>query len=224
MQPGTMMEDIVSDALAAIVKSSNDAIYSKDSEAIVTSWNASAQRLYGWKPEEIIGRPISTLIPETKRGEELDILATIMEGGHVDHFLTERVRKDGGIVKVSISVSPVHNRDGEVVEAAVIARDVTQQKALENALLEERRSRVQADRKQALELNDELVQGLVVAKLALESGNHEQGLRTISSTLERAKSIVSRLLIQHKEERPLVPGDLIRDELVDPLAVDEEDR
>lgn len=190
------------DALAAIVMSASDAIYSKDKNATITSWNPAAEQLYGYTAEEAIGAPISMLIPEDRRGEEIDFLERILRGESIDHYETERRRKDGSAVQVSVSISPVHNAAGEIVEAAVVARDVTAQRELD-AMVAAR------SRKQALELNDEVVQGLATAKLALESGRHEHGLKAIENTLDRARAIVTALLAEGG--RPIQPGDLLRE-------------
>ena len=198
------------DAFAAIVESSEDAIYSKDAKARITSWNAAAERLYGYAAEEVLGRGIDLIIPSFKKGEELDILAKIMNGQRVKHYRTQRLCKNGDIVEVSIAVSPVHNSQGEIVQAAVVARDITEQLRLERALDEERAAQAASDRRRALELNEEVVQGLAVAKLAFETGHHENGLRAVTSTLERAKEIVARLLDEHLEEGSIEPGDLVR--------------
>jgi len=110
---------------AAVVASSEDAILTKSRQGIISSWNAAAERLYGYTAAEAIGQPISILIPAHRRGEERQILRRVLEGRHVDHYETERVRKDGGELIVSLSVSPVRDEDGQIVEASVIARDIT---------------------------------------------------------------------------------------------------
>ena len=209
--PGTPLAPDAADALAAIVRSSDDAIYSKDKTATITSWNGAAERLYGYTAEEAIGRPISMLLPDDRQGEELGILHRILQGEHIEHFETQRLRKDGKRVEVSISVSPVHNSRGEIVQAAVISRNITEQKRLQTTLDETRRLQAVDRRKRALELNDEVVQGLAAAKFAFESGHHEQGLEAVAATLARAKGIVSRLLDEHSLEAPIEPGDLTRE-------------
>jgi PAS domain S-box-containing protein len=113
------------DEFGAIVSSSDDAILSKDREGIITSWNPAAEKMYGWTAEEAIGRPISILIPEHRRGEEMIILDKVLAGDRVDHYRTERVAKDGHHLVVSLTISPVRNEEGEIVRASVIARDVT---------------------------------------------------------------------------------------------------
>jgi PAS domain S-box-containing protein len=110
---------------AAVVASSVDAILTKSPQGIVTSWNAAAERLYGYTAGEAVGRPISILIPARRRGEERQILRRIMVGERIDHYETERVCKDGSEIMISLSVSPVRDEDGTIVEAAVIARDMT---------------------------------------------------------------------------------------------------
>jgi PAS domain S-box-containing protein len=110
--------------LAAVVASSDDAILTKSPQGIITSWNPAAQ-LYGYPAEEAIGRPISILIPSSRRGEERLILRRVFDGERIDHYETERVCKDGRLIVVSLSVSPVRHVDGAIVKASVIARDVT---------------------------------------------------------------------------------------------------
>jgi PAS domain S-box-containing protein len=117
--------EIVRERLAAIVRSADDAIFSKNVEGIVTSWNAAAERLYGYSAEEMIGRPISIVIPTERAGEDLEILRLVVSGKDVDHYETQRVTRDGRIIDVSISASPLHDSAGETVGAAVIARDIT---------------------------------------------------------------------------------------------------
>ena len=150
------------------------------------------------------------LLPEERRGEEMDILSRVLQGEQVQHYETQRLTKDGRLVEVSISVSPVHDLQGETVEAAIIARDITEKKKLENALTEARARQVVESRQQALELNDEVVQGLAAAKMAMETGRHDQGLEVVAATLERAKGIVSRLLEQNGDET-LEPGAFVRE-------------
>ena len=118
----------------AIIDSSDDAILSKDREAIVTSWNRGAERIYGYAADEVVGKPISILIPEHRAGEEKRILARVLAGDRIAHYETERVRKDGIIVEVSISVSAIRGALGEITGASVIARDISEQKrAVERA-------------------------------------------------------------------------------------------
>ena len=110
---------------AAIVESSDDAILSKDAEGLITSWNPAAERMYGYTAPEAIGRPISILIPKHRAGEERTILDRVFGGQRVMPYETERVTKDGDMIVVSLTVSPVRDESGDVVSASVIARDVT---------------------------------------------------------------------------------------------------
>lgn len=123
-----------SQRLAAIVQSSDDAIISKDTNGIITSWNPGAEKMFGYKPEEIIGKPITTIIPPDLQGDENVILAKIRRGERIDHFETTRLTKTGEQVEVSLTVSPIKDETGRVIGAAKIARDVGQRKKAEEAL------------------------------------------------------------------------------------------
>jgi len=120
--------------LAAIVESSDDAIASKDLNGIVTSWNKSAERLFGYKPEEIIGKPILLIIPPELHKDEDMILGKIRRGEKIDHFETVRVAKNGERIDVSLTISPVRDERGNVVGAAKIVRNITENKKIEQAL------------------------------------------------------------------------------------------
>jgi PAS domain S-box-containing protein len=120
--------------LAAIVESSEDAIISKDLDGFVTSWNKAAEQMFGYTAEEIMGRPITTIIPPELHGDEPRILAKIRAGERIEHFETVRIRKDGERLNISLTVSPIRDDSGKVTGAAKIARDVTQQKKLEAAI------------------------------------------------------------------------------------------
>jgi PAS domain S-box-containing protein len=113
--------------LAAIIESSDDAIVSKDLDGIITSWNGGAERIFGYLAEEIIGKPITILIPPDCQKEEA-IIERILRGQHVEHYETVRQRKDGGLVDISLSVSPVRNAQGKVIGASKIAREITEHK------------------------------------------------------------------------------------------------
>jgi len=114
--------------LASIVESSADAIVSKDLNGIVTSWNAGAERLFGYTAREMIGTPILRLIPLDRHDEEPDILTRIRQGERIELYETIRRRKDGRLVDVSITVSPVKDSTGKVIGASKIARDITETK------------------------------------------------------------------------------------------------
>jgi PAS domain S-box-containing protein len=112
----------------AIVESADDAILSKDRNLVITSWNPAATRLYGYSAEEAVGQPISILIPSDHAGEERDILRQVLAGGRVEHYETERVRKDGSRVAVSLTVSAITESDGSISGASVIARNISDQR------------------------------------------------------------------------------------------------
>jgi len=109
----------------ALVESSEDAILSKDTQGVITTWNPAAQRLYGYSAEEAIGEPITLIIPDDHAGEEREILDRILVGERIEHYETERISKDGRRVPVSLAVSPIYE-SGEIVGASVVARDMSE--------------------------------------------------------------------------------------------------
>jgi PAS domain S-box-containing protein len=125
---------------ASIIEFSDDAIASKDLAGIITSWNAGAERLFGYTRQEAVGKPMAMLIPPERAAEEPQILARIARGEVTDHFETERVRKDGRRIDVSVTISPIKDSDGTIVGASKIARDITERKQSEEAV---RRSEAQ---------------------------------------------------------------------------------
>ena len=116
--------------LAAIVASSDDAIVGKDLEGHITSWNEAAERMFGYTPDEAVGRHITMIIPEDRLGEEAYVLGEVRKGNRIEHYETVRRRKDGTLIDVSLTVSPVLNAAGQVAGVSKIARDVTQTKRL----------------------------------------------------------------------------------------------
>jgi diguanylate cyclase (GGDEF)-like protein/PAS domain S-box-containing protein len=128
---------------AAIVESSQDAIIGADCDGVINVWNPAAERLYGYAASEAIGQPVRLLFPPARRGEEQTVLGRALAGGKVENYQTERVCKDGSVVIVSLSVSPIHDPVGRVIGASSITRDVTsairaqQQVTLQAALLDD---------------------------------------------------------------------------------------
>ena len=120
--------------LAAIVDSSDDAIIGKTLEGVITSWNAGAERLYGYSAKEVIGQPISLLIPSDRQDELPKILAQLKRGESIKHFETERQRKDGTRLFVSLTISPIKHALGQITGASTIARNITERKRAEEAL------------------------------------------------------------------------------------------
>jgi PAS domain S-box-containing protein len=130
--------DKIKGQLVALVVSSADAIMSKNLDGIVTSWNPAAERLFGYSAEDMIGQAMAVLIPSDLIGEEADILAKIRDGQNVGHFETVRRRKNGTLLPVSVTISPIKDSAGLIIGASKIARDITDQKAAEAELLQHR--------------------------------------------------------------------------------------
>jgi len=120
--------------LAAIVESSDDAIVSKDLNGIIETWNKGAERLFGYLAAEVIGKSITIIIPPERQHEEVSILDRIRRGQPIDHFETQRRRKDGSLVDISLSISPVTDEAGKIIGASKIARDITEQKRREQQI------------------------------------------------------------------------------------------
>lgn len=123
--------------LAAVVQSSHDAIVAKDLNGIVTDWNKSAERIFGFSAREIIGKSILTVIPRDRQNEETEILRKIRRGESIEHYKTVRQRKDGSLIDVSLTISPVKDHKGNIVGVSKIARDITADKSIERRLAEQ---------------------------------------------------------------------------------------
>ena len=125
------------------MESSDDAIISKDLDGIIRTWNPGAERLFGYTAAEAIGKPVTILIPPGREDEEPGILARIRHGERIDHYETVRRRKDGSLLDISLTVSPVRDGEGRIVGASKIARDITDRKEAERKLREsEQRLRI----------------------------------------------------------------------------------
>lgn len=120
--------------LAAVVAGSDDAIVSKTLEGIITSWNLGAQRTFGYTAEEVIGQPITILIPEDRQNEEVQILERLKRGESIYHFETVRRRKDGSLLDIALTISPIRDAAGRIIGASKIGRDITERKRAEAAL------------------------------------------------------------------------------------------
>ncbi|MEO8288719.1 MAG: PAS domain S-box protein [Chloroflexota bacterium] len=120
--------------LAAIVESSDDAIIGKTLDGTVVSWNAGAERLYGYTADEVIGLPVSIIMPPDRKDDLPEILRRIVSGERVSHFETVRMRKDGQLLNVSLTVSPIKDKSGRITAASAVARDITERKRLEEQL------------------------------------------------------------------------------------------
>lgn len=117
--------------LAAIVESSDDAIIGKNLDGIIMSWNTGAERIFGYLAEEVIGKSITILIPSDRYNEEPAILERLRRGERIDHYETVRQRKNGSLIDISLTVSPVRGTDGRIIGASKIARDITERKQSE---------------------------------------------------------------------------------------------
>jgi PAS domain S-box-containing protein len=120
--------------LAAVVESADDAIISKTLEGRITSWNKGAERIFGYAADEVIGQPVTILFPEDHFDEEPASLARIRAGNRVEHYETVRRRKDGSLVDISLTISPIRAPDGRIVGASKIARDITEQRRAQRQL------------------------------------------------------------------------------------------
>lgn len=154
--------------LAAIVASSDDAIIGKDLEGVITSWNAGAERIYGYRAAEVVGRPIALLLPPDRRTELDEILVRLRRGERIDHFDTIRVRKDGAHIPVSVSIAPIKDAAERIVGAASIARDLSERQRTAAQVRE-----LQAFARQRERLADI---GAITAQIVHDLGNPLAGL------------------------------------------------
>ena len=190
--------------LVAIVESSDDAIVGKDLSGIVMSWNPGAERMFGYSANEMIGRPITTIIPPELQEDERRILETIGRGERVEHFETVRLTKSGERIDVSLSVSPVRDEAGNVIGASKTARDVTQLKKTEQALrMTERLASVgRMAATVAHEINNPLEAVTLLVYLAKASAARDdvrQYLNTIEEELNRISHITKQTLGFYRE-------------------------
>lgn len=180
--------------LAAIVESSDDAIISKDLQGIITTWNRGAERLFGYTAQEAVGRSVTILIPPERNNEEPGILDRIRRGEPIDHYETIRRRKDGTLLNVSLTVSPLRDSEGRVVGASKIARDITERKRTEDALREADRRKNEFLATLAHELRNPLApirMGLELMELA---GDDRETVVEVRRTLEGQTQHLIRLV------------------------------
>ncbi len=165
------------DWLAAIIQGSDDAIISKDLNGIIQTWNDGASRLFGYSADEVLGKPITILIPEDRLDEEPVILSRIQRGERVDHFETRRRRKDATLVDISLVISPIRNAKGDIVGASKIARDIT-----ERRLAQERQELLMGEMRHRVK-NLFTLASAIVSIGARSPENVDDVLRTIQSRL-----------------------------------------
>ena len=174
--------------LQAIIEGSEDAILTKDLDGIITSWNPGAQVLFGYSPDEVIGKPINLLIPAERQDEEPEILARIRRGDRIEHYETIRQSKDGRRLDVSLTVSPLRRPDGTIYGASKIARDITRQKRSQRQqelLLSEMQHRI----KNVFSLATGLVR--ICAKSSTSQEQLASVLEVRLSALARAHALIS---------------------------------
>jgi PAS domain S-box-containing protein len=199
--------------LAAIVEFSQDAIIGKNLDGIVTSWNRGAEQLFGYAAAEMLGKPFACMIPEDRLDEEMNILARIRRGDAVEHFETIRLRKDGSVIPIAITVSPVRDATGQVIGVSKIARDISTRKQAQDALaLQAAQLQAQAERLReadrhkdeflamlAHELRNPLTPIHIAAQMLEKRGGEDPALvrwagNTIKHQCEHLTQLVNQLL------------------------------
>jgi PAS domain S-box-containing protein len=185
--------DALQALLAAIVESSDDAIVSKTLDGIITSWNAGAERLYGYSAAEAIGKSITIVIPPERHGEEDEILRRLRAGQRIQHFETVRRCKSGELIEVSLTVSPIRDSSGRIVGASKTARDITLRKRAEAALRDNNRRKEEFLAILSHELRNPLAPLASVSRLLLQNPSPEQ-VRWAGQLMERQVRHMARLI------------------------------
>jgi PAS domain S-box-containing protein len=213
--------ELASARLAAIVECSDDAIVSKNLDGIITSWNIGAERLFGYSAQEVVGKPITILIPDDRQDEETDILARLRRGERVDHFETIRRRKDGSLADLSLTISPIRDNDGRIIGASKIARDITERKAAERlhaTLLREMKHRLKNNLSTVLAIARQSFRGhesesddfrKFEARLLALSNGHDLITRANWDSAE-LKDVVAQLLTMYGRQRFEIDGPDLR--------------
>src|SRR5918912_1763023 len=198
--------------LAAIVESSDDVIIGKTLEGIIMSWNLGAQRIYGYSAEEVVGKPINILVPPDRPNEIPKIMERLRQGEAIDHYETNRITKDGRLLDVSLTISPIKDSSGNIVGASTIARDITERKRTEEALREVReaeRSRI------ARELHDGALQDLTYALAEAQlirtlsedqqlNARLDQEIAALKRAAQELRSAVYDLRLEESVQRSIV--------------------
>lgn len=209
--------------LAAIVDSADDAIVSKNLNGIVTSWNAGAQRMFGYTAEEMVGHPILRIIPEDLHFEEDEILRKLRAGERVDHYETTRRRKNGECVDVSVTISPITNGIGQVIGASKIARDISDRRRIEQLLVQSEKLAATGRMAATIahEINNPLEAVTNLIFLARQhsgtSGKAQQYLLTAEEELERVSQIARQTLGYYRDTGS--PVEIHLHELIENLLI-----
>ena len=180
--------------LAAVVESSDDAIISKTPDGRILSWNAGAIRLFGYRPEEVIGKPITVIIPPECHQEEQHVLERLRRGERIEHFETVRVAKDGHHVQVSVTLSPVRDANGSVIGASKIARDITERRRADEALREADRRKDEFLAVLAHELRNPLAPVRYALAMSKKVGRTGEQQKRAEEIIDRQVEHMSRLL------------------------------
>jgi len=175
--------------LASIVEFSDDAIVSKDLNGIITSWNKGAERVFGYQAEEVIGKSITILIPPDRHDEEPAILARIRRGERIDHYETIRQRKDGALISIALTISPIKDAHGKIVGASKIARDISERKRSEEQI---------ATLAREAEHRTKNVLATVQAAVQLSQADTPDGLKQVIKGRIEALANVHALFIQSR--------------------------
>jgi PAS domain S-box-containing protein len=181
--------------LTAIIDSSDDAIISKNLDGTITSWNRAAERLFGYRAEEAVGRHITLIIPEERRGEERMIVERLKRGERIEHFETIRVRKDGTDLEISLTISPVKDAKGNIVGASKIARDISDKRQAERD--------IKASEERIRKLANGLENQVLVRTHQLEQRSAE-----IHQQAEQLRELSGQLLQTQDDERRRIARDL----------------
>ncbi len=206
--------------LAAIVASSDDAIISKTLEGVILTWNEGAERLFGYSAEEMIGRPITLLIPPERLNEEPVLLARLRQGERIEQYETVRVTKDGRRIDISLTVSPVRDHRGKVVAASKVARDITQRKRSEAALREADRRKDEFLAVLAHELRNPLAPIRNSLHILRMLGQNDPTAERVGGMMERQVDHMVRLVDDLMEVSRITRGKIeLRKELVEVAAI-----
>jgi len=184
--------------LAAIIDSADDAILSKDLDGIISTWNEGASRTFGYSPDEMLGQPILRLIPKELQHEEVEILRKIKAGERIEHYETRRTKKNGDIVEVSVTISPIRDESGKIIGASKIARDISNRKRVERLLIQSEKLAATGRMAATIahEINNPLESLVNLIFLARQDSEPERKVHDYLLTAERELERVSHIARQ----------------------------